>query len=72
MLREIETDDLRVQYEVTDETFDHAFGREKRTGYEIDKIEVFIPALNEWADYSHLENPILEAKAKQLIEKDMA
>ncbi len=69
MLKEIETDDLQVTYKVTDESFDHQFGREKKTGYEIEKIEVYVPALNEWVDWTHKDDISLEAKAKQLIEE---
>jgi hypothetical protein len=72
MLKEIETEDLRIDYSVTDESFDHAFGRKKVTGYEIEKIEVYVPALNEWVDWTHKDDATLEHKAKQLIEKDMA
>lgn len=68
MLKECENDEIQVQYSLKDESFDYAFGREKRTGYEIEKIEVWIPALSEWVDFTHKDNEILELKAKQLIE----
>ena len=45
---------LSIEYEITDESFTHAFGSEKRTGHEITKIMALIPALDGWLDVSHV------------------
>ena len=51
----IETDDMEIDYIVTNESFDHAFGRHSCTGFEITKISVYVPALRDWMDVTHLE-----------------
>lgn len=69
MTREFENDDIRIGYKITDETFDHAFGRERRIGFEIEDIYAYIPALKEWLDVSHMHQ--FEALVFNLIEKEM-
>ena len=54
MTKTIETDEIIVEFETKDESFDHAFGRERRTGFEITKIQAYIPALNDWLDVTHM------------------
>lgn len=51
---ELETDDLIIHYDETDDSFSHEFGTRHITGYEITKIEAFIPALDGWMDVTHL------------------
>jgi len=51
----IEKDDICIEYDITDESFDHAFGREKKSGFEVTEIKVFVPAINDWLDVSHIE-----------------
>lgn len=71
MYREAQSDNMNIEFSVTDESFDHEFGREKRSGFEVTKIEVFIPAINDWIDFSHTtEEKIIEA-AKKLAQDNI-
>lgn len=69
MLFTIETEDIEIEYEITNESFDHAFGTRRISGYEITKIMAYIPALNDWMDVSHLE--AFGVVADKLVEKQL-
>lgn len=69
--REVENDNMVVEFEVTDESFDHAFGREKKSGYEINKISVYIPAIDDWWDQTHSSDEKLWNEAKRMVEKEI-
>ena len=51
----IETDDMEVQYDLTKASFDHEFGRYSESNFEIMKISVYVPAIRDWLDVTHLE-----------------
>lgn len=51
----LETPDMEIEYEVIDASYGHAYGRYSSTSYEITKIMVYVPALGDWMDVTHLE-----------------
>lgn len=58
---------LTIEIEKIDNTFDHAFGVERVINHEIRKIEAFIPALNEWLDVTHIG--AFDKPAKKLLQE---
>lgn len=56
---------FRIQYETTDESFDHAFGSETKTSLEWTKAEAFVPVLDEWIDVTN--NSEFQSLANQLL-----
>ena len=54
MRKTIETDSIAIVYETKDDSFSHSFGREQISGWEVCEVKVFIPALNDWMDVTHL------------------
>lgn len=51
----LETDDMEIDYSVTSASFDHAYGRYSTEGFEITKVCVYVPAIRDWLDVTHLE-----------------
>lgn len=72
MLREYtnKQDTLAITYEVRDESFSHAFGVEKKTSYEITKIEAYIPALGTHVDVTNHSD--FSDVAQRLLEQAIA
>lgn len=71
MQLEVENDSIRVEYKFTDESFDHEFGRERKTGFEIEKIELYIPAIGGWIDFSHTSEKSIINRAKKIVEDNL-
>ena len=69
MRHSIETETIAIVYETKDESFDHSFGRERKTGHDVLEVKVFIPALNDWMDVTHLKE--FEALTDKLIMKEL-
>lgn len=55
MRHTIETPDMEIEYEITKASYDHAFGRYSEASFEITHISVYVPALHDWLDVTHLE-----------------
>lgn len=53
-LRTIEKDDCVIEYRVTDESFAHEFGTQHQTGFEVESVMLYVPALDMWIDEEYL------------------
>lgn len=71
MQKEFENESIKISYTLTDESFDHHFGREKKIGYDIDSISCWIEAVEDWVDVSDITNKKIIDYAKKLIEKEI-
>lgn len=69
-LREIEYEDLCITYKETDESFDHAFGRENKTGFELVKVEEFCQTYG-YKDITNIMKISMIKKVEKIIQKDM-
>lgn len=69
MSRTFENEDIRVDYKIIDESFDHEFGRTRTKGFEIESVYVYVPAIKDWYDVGHLSQFI--TAAYQLIQNEM-
>lgn len=69
MTKTIETEEIEVVYETVNQSFDHAFGRMKQSGFEIRTIKAYIPALNDWLDVTHMSE--FYALADKLIVNEL-
>lgn len=67
MTYEIETDDVHIEYELRDESFDHAFGTHRAYSWDIISLHVYIPLLGDMVDMTH--TTIFDKKADELISK---
>ena len=65
----VETDDIRIEYSFVDTSFEHAFGVQRQWSYDIERIEVYIPAIDEWLDMSHTS--YFDKVASKLVEQDI-
>lgn len=54
MLKQVETENLYVEYESKSDAFSHSLGTQKVESNEIKKIEIYIPATKDWMDVTHL------------------
>lgn len=62
-----EAQNLTIEIEVRDDSFDHAFGVERVINHEIRSIEAYIPALKQWLDVTHMNE--FQEPAKQLLQE---
>ena len=64
-------DNLRIEYELVDNSFDHEFGTHHSVNYEWTKIEVYIEALEEWVDMTHTTDKRFLDLANKLLEESV-
>jgi len=65
----IENDNVIIEYEIIDESFDHAFGTQYQTSFEIKKVEVYIPLVDKYVDMTHVGD--FDAACERLILDDI-
>lgn len=66
----IETDEIEISYDLLNVSFDHEFGTYISSLPEIRYIRVYVPALSDWMDVTHLEQFCL--LADKIIEIKLA
>ena len=64
-------DNLRIEYELVDNSFDHEFGTCVRKDYEWTKIEVYVEAIDDWLDLTHTSDERILNLANKLLEEEM-
>ncbi len=73
----VEAKGISVSYELIDDSFSHEYGTEKKTGYKITEVQIYIEALDTWFLDLDLNNENDKQKevlehARFLVEQDMA
>lgn len=59
---------VEVEYQLTDESFDHAFGKRKLTGFSIYKIRIYVDEMEEWIDVTHANNKKINELAFEIVD----
>lgn len=69
MPRTIETEEIAIVYKTKDDSFAHSFGRENKHGYVVVEVKIYIPAMKDWLDVTHLKE--FEELTDKLIINEM-
>ena len=64
-------ENLRIEYELVDNSFDHEFGTHQSFGYEWTKIEVYVEAIDDWIDMTHTTDKRFLDLANKLLEESV-
>lgn len=64
-------ENLRIEYETVDSSFDHEFGTCVRKDYEWTKIELYVEALEDWMDFTDTSDKRILNLANKLLEESV-
>lgn len=67
-LRDIEFEDLCITYKETDESFDHAFGRENKFSFVVVKVEEFCQTYG-YKDITNKMSAAMQNKVEKIVER---
>lgn len=67
-LREIEHEDLCIYFKESDESFDHAHGRENKIGFIVVKVEEYCQTYG-YKDITNILNATMTKKVNRIIER---